>query len=391
MSVANTPLADNTFLLIREEPSWSTHGTAKTTVAVPYYGGNFGLRTEDPDRVQPHVDGDDETTFIVQDTRDVNGPMEVGLFPSLAKKLLDWAIYRAGSPKKGKSHETTIVYPGLFARRCYGVMVNTMSVEGSDGEDIRLTFDLIGHYEEILTGASIPAVGSFSFPGKTSMTFLNCRFLWSLDNLSTEIVPVGLESLSLQYNNNLTMGPHVEDRVNTYLDGCVEYVREGTREVSGNVVALVDRSDLPTLIQNKYNFSLKILAAHRDGKGTTVGGAGAVAGNNVTITVADSSVFTANDVVRFDTADQTKRSVATITSIPGGGVTIIVDTLDKNVASGDRVWDDAVEIKLASARVTSMDYDQTPGELVKVTINFKATAETAGSVLFAYKAKAYTP
>jgi hypothetical protein len=389
MSVATTPLADTTFLLIREEPSWSTHGTAKTTVAVPFYGGNFGLRTEDPDRVQPHVDGDDETTFIVQDTRDVTGPMEVGLFPSLAKKLLDWAVYRSGSPKKGKSHATTIVYPGLFARRAHGVMVNTMNIDGSDGEDIRLTFDMIGHYEEILTGASIPAVGSYSFPGKTSMTFLNARFLWSIDNLSTEIVPIGLDNLSIQYSNNLTIGPHVEDRVNTYKDGCVEYVREGTKEVSGSVVALVDRSDLPTMIQNKYQFSLKVLAAHRDGSGTTTTGTG-TAGNNVTINVTDSSVFTVGDVVRFDTADLTKRSVATITVIPNA-TSITVDTLDKDVASGDYVWDDAVEIKLASARVTSLDYDHTPGELVKVTVNFKATAETAGSVLLAYKAKAYTP
>jgi|GEM_PF-6291665 len=389
MSVATTPLADTTFLLIREEPSWSTHGTAFTTTAVPYYGGNFGLRPEDPDRTQPHVDGDDETTFIVQDTRDVTGPMEVGLFPSLAKRLLDWAVYRAGSPKKGKSHETTIVYPGLFARRCHGVMVNTMGVEGSDGEDIRLTFDLIGHYEELLTGASIPAVGSYSWPGKTSMTFLNCRFLWSLDDLSTEIVPVGLESLSLQYNNNLTIGPHIENRVTTHLDGCVEYVREGTREVSGNVVALVDRSDLPTMLQNKYNFSLKLLAAHRDGSGTTVT-APAVAGDNVNVSVTDSSVFDVNDVVRFDTAIAANRCVGTVTAKPDGA-TITIDTLDKNVASGDYVWDDAVEIKLASARVTSLDYDHTPGELVKITINFKATAETAGAILLAYKAKTYTP
>ncbi len=389
MSVATTPLADNTFLLIREEPSWSTHGTAKTTTAVPYYGGNFGLRTEDPDRTQPHVDGDDETTFIVQDTRDVTGPMEVGLFPSLTKRLLDWAVYRSGSPKKGKSHATTIVYPGLFARRCHGVMVNTMSLEGSDGEDVRMSMDLIGHYEEILTGASIPVIGSFSWPGKTSMTFLNCRFLWSIDDLSSEIVPVGLENFSIQYSNNLTIGPHVEDRVNTYLDGCVEYVREGTREVSGSVVALIDRADLPQMIQNKYNFSIKFLAAHRDGSGTTVS-APAVAGNNVNITVADSSVFDVTDVVRFDTADQTNRSVATITVIPDA-THITVDTLDKDVAASDRVWDDAVEVKLASARVTSLDYDHTPGELVKITVNFKATAETAGAILLAYKAKVYTP
>jgi len=296
MSVATTPLADTTFLLIREEPSWSEHGSAKTTVAVPYYGGNFGLRTEDPDRTQPHVDGDDETTFIVQDTRDVTGPMEVGLFPSLAKRLLDWAVYRAGSPKKGKSQETTIVYPGLFARRCYGAMVNTMSIEGSDGEDIRLSFDLIGHYEEILTGASIPAVGSYTFPGKTSMTFLNARFLWSIDNLATEIVPVGLDSLSIQYSNSLTIGPHIEDRVNTYLDGCVEYVREGTKEVSGSVVALVDRVDLPYMIQNKYKFSLKVLAAHRDGSSAVVTTGGS-AGDAVAIIVDDASEFAVREAL----------------------------------------------------------------------------------------------
>ena len=388
MSVATTPLSDNTFLLIREEPSWSTHGTAFNTTAIPYYGGNFGLRTEDPDRVQPHVDGDDETTFIVQDTRDVTGPLEVGLFPSLAKRLLDWAVYRAGSPKKGKSHETTIVYPGLFARRCYGVMVNTMGIEGSDGEDVRLTFDLIGHYEEILTGASIPAVASYSWPGKTSMTFLNARFLWSLDDLSTEIVPIGLENFSLQYSNALTIGPHIEDRVNTYLDGCVEYVREGTREVSGTVVALVDRSDLPYMIQNKYNFSLKLLLAHRDGNYSTVTGP-ASAGTPTVVNVVDGTQFTQGDVVRFDTANTANRSVGTISSILANALTI--DTLDKNVTTGDYVFDDAVEIKLASARVTSLDYDHTPGELVKITVNFKATAETAGAVLLAYKAKAYTP
>ena len=62
------------------------------------------------------MDGDDETTFVVQDTRDVTGPLEVGLFPSLAKRILDWAVLRTGSPKKGKSYTTKLVYPGLCVR-----------------------------------------------------------------------------------------------------------------------------------------------------------------------------------------------------------------------------------------------------------------------------------
>jgi len=386
MSVETTPLADNTFLLIRAEPTWAQWGTAKTTVAVPYYGGNFGLRPDDPDRIQPHVDGDDETTFVVQDTRDVTGPIEIGLFPSLAKRLLDWAVLRSGSPKKGKSYTTKLIYPGLFVRVCYGVMVNTMTIDFSDGDDVRLTLECQGQYETLLQGASIPVIGSYSFPGKTSITFLNSRFLWSLNNLVTEIVPVGLESGQITYSNNLVIGPHVEDRINTEKDGTIEYLREGQREVSGNVVALVDRVDLPLMTQNKYNFSLKLLCAHRDGTYSTVV-TGSVAGNLKTVIVADGTQFAQGDVVRFDTAVKANRCIGTITLVAVN--TLTIDVLDKDVATGDYVFNDAVEMEIASARVTSIDYSHEPGDLVKATINFRGLAETSGAILFAYKAKAY--
>lgn len=376
-------LSDQAFLVGRKETAWATY-SASSDLPHPIYDGAYGVGLNDPDREQPHVDGDLDGTYIVQDIRDLQGNMEVGVFPTLVRALFDWIFKRTAGA--AQSYTWDFVLNDMVALRHLGCMVNTATFNFQEGQDLRISMDVRGKYETLRT--PIPAVASFSFPQTTSMYFANCRFLLSIDDLATEIVPVGFESGTIQVNNQLQPGPHMENRVDVQKDATIDYLRAGKMQITGSYTVLLDRADYLLMQRSKLKGSLRLMMAHRGGDSLIVDTAGASAGTLVSVPVTASPVadFPAGTVVRFDTATAANTSVAEVSSSGTGPNQITVDVLDKDVVAGDYIFSQAAELYLPRILVTSITRASPKGQLVKCTINFKAAAES-GSSLVTYHAE----
>lgn len=385
-------LSDKLFLVLRKEATWATYDAGGSDLPTPFYNGNYGVNLRDPVRIQPHVDGSMVTRWGVQDVRDLEGPLEMGIYPDTVGKFLDWIWKRDSTSGDGESYSADLVKPGIEAYRDLGLKVGSAAINFADGGDIVFNLTLRGRYRSKIlpsgSPAALPAYSGYTFPAIHSFVFANLRFLVSLDAGASpalaEIVPVGVESGTINLNNNLVPGQHVEDLILAEKDGALEYLLSGGQDVDGSFVVLLDRDDFLDLKLAKDRISFRAMGTHRSASYTTVGVAGALAGSNVTVPVADSSDFTAGDVVMFHTADVTKRSVAVVTSVPTG-TSIVVAVLDKAVVSGDYVFNKAVEFHVPQAMVQEITEDKRPGGVVKVTFNWTTIAESNSTTLFSYK------
>ena len=269
-------------------------------------------------------------------------------------------------------------------------MAESIKVSGQNGGDIIVTTGLRGSYEGTAAAVSYP--GTFTIPATHSLLFKNCRFVISLDAGSAfgnRIVPVGLEAFEVTLMNNLKVGPAREDRVDTTKDGRCEFLDAGRRKVDLSYTAAFERLAYSTLQRARKFTQFKMVGAHPGYTAyATVDVAGAAAGSAVVVPVgADPTTdFAVGDVVMFDNAGGTnKPCVGTVTARATGPNTITIDVLDEAVASGDHVFNAAVELKTAPCRVSSSTPSKPFDDYVKVAV--AAQAFSGGADPFTYKAK----
>lgn len=361
------------------------------TDMIPVMDGDYSVGLDDPLREQPHVVGDPDSQFIVQDVRNLGGDLKVGLWPHLSRRTLDLGAKRTSSQMEPQSGRYT--YPGVETRIHKGLVADRIQVQGQNAGDISVTVGLMGAWEETEAENSYPS--TLVVPAIPSLTFKNCRFVISLDAgtaFSNRIIPVGLESFDITLNNSVKRGPSDEDRVNVYKDGKVQFFDAGRRKVELRYTAAFDRLAYSTLQRSRLRTQFKMMGAHPAWTTyLTATGTGA-AGSNVAIAMGTDPAgnFAVGDYVLFDgAAGSTKPCVGRITaldSVAPYGITI--ETLDEAVAVGDHVFNAAVELKTAPCLVSSSTPDKAFDDYVKVTVN--AQAFSGGADPFQYKARNMT-
>lgn len=375
------------YLTMDKETVWNDGGAATETLW-PVLDGDYSVGLDDPVREQPHVVGDQDSQFMVQDVRNLAGDLKMGAWPHLWKTVLDFGALRTAGEQE--SYTAQYSYPGVEARKHFGLKADRLVVSGQNGGDISFTLGLVGSYEK--TEAVVTYPGAFTIPAYNSLLFKNCRFVISLDAGSTfanRITPVGLESFEITLQNNIKRGPALEDRIDTYKDGRVEFLEPGRRKVDLRYTAAFDRIAYSTLQRSRLRTQLKMLAAHAGytSYGTVAVGA-VVAGSAKIVTLAadPSAYMSVGDVVMFDNAGGTNLPcIGTITAITPATPSITIDVMDEGAAIGDHVFAAGLEIKTAPCLVNSSTPDKPFDDYIKVTVNGQAFS--GGSDPFTYKCK----
>lgn len=382
---------NTTFLTLRTETDWSDGGAGGGEILIPMMDAEYGVELEDPVREQPHVVGDDSSFIAVQDVRNLQGPLKVGLWPHISATLLDWAIARTANDLSSKAGRYVI--PDLETRMHAGLKADGITIEGSSGGDITLSFDLRGRWEKAEGALAYP--GAFVIPDVASMLFKNMRFIISLDaedSFANPITPVGLERFTLTLRNNLKMGPAGENRIDLEEDGAIEYLTAGRVALECSFTALFDRTAYGTLQRSRKFAQFKAMganAAYSDYLEVDVGG---LAGDDVVIeTVEDPALlgYAVNDVVMFDGAGGEPPCVGTITAISSvGPFSITIDTLDEDVEIGDHVFQAGVEFKTSALRVGRTPITKTFDDLLKVEVQGQAFSGGADPLTYKIANKA---
>lgn len=390
-----------TYLELQLETAWTDGGNG-TPIFMPVLDGEYGVNLDDPLREQPHVVGDADSQFIVQDMRNLLGDLKTGLWPHLALTQFDIGAKRTSSQME--SYAAYFTYPGIETRLHKGLQAERIVVAGQNGGDITVTTGLRGGWEETYssgirtypgTGGAAPDHVAYVIPSWPSLLFKNCRFVISLDAgtaFGNRIIPVGLESFEITLNNSLKTGPALEDRVNVYKDGRIEFLDAGRRKLDIRYTAAFDRLAYSTLQRSRLLTQFKMMGAHPSYSpyltATGVGAAGSAVAiaMDVDPNVTGNPIFAVNDYVMFDgAAGGTKPCVGKITavdSVAPYGITI--DVLDEAVAIGDHVFNAAVELKTAPCRANTV-VNKAFDDYVKVDVTGQAFS--GGSDPFAYKAK----
>lgn len=375
------------FLVMDKETAWNDGGAGSPELW-PVLDGDYSVGLDDPVREQPHVVGDQDSQFMVQDVRNLGGDLKIGAWPHLWKRVLDFGAKRTSGVQESYAGQYT--YPGIEARKHFGLTADRLAVSGQNGGDIMFTLGLIGSYEE--TAAAVTYPGTLTVPSYSSLLFKNCRFVISLDAgsaFANRITPVGLESFEVTLQNSVKRGPAIEDRINAYKDGMVEFLEPGRRKVDLRYTAAFDRIAYSTLQRNRLRTQFKMVGAHQ-GYTTygTVASAAVAAGSNKIVTLAaDPSAWLAvGDYVYFDNADGSNLPcVGIISAITPATPSITITTLDEDVEVGDHVFAAGIEIKTAPCLVQSSTPDKPFDDYIKVTVNGQAFS--GGSDPFTYKAK----
>ena len=375
-----------------------TGGTAADTLdaylaphneLVPVLDGEYGVGLEDPVREQPHVVGDQDTFYAVQDRRNLSGPLKTGVWPHQVRRILDLALARSS----GETNSATIkdAIPSIETRVHAGMKVDSLTIEGSSEQDVTLSLDLKGRHEE--TEAVLTYPGSYTVPEIPSLTFKNCRFVISLnagegDDFNNRISPVGLSSFSLSYRNALKEGPPVEDRIDTEKDGRPEYLTAGRKMLEIRYTASFDRQAYMTLKRQKLLSQFKLVAAHPNYSTYGEVATNASAGSAVTVTLlADPSAWlTVGDYVLFDNyMGLSLPCVGRVTAINAGGPDITIATLDEAVKDGDHVFNAAFELRTGPIRVSTMPIQRNFDDTLLVEV--RGQIFTGGAAPLTYKAR----
>ena len=390
-----------TYLELQQETVWTDGGNG-TPIFIPVLDGDYGVNLDDPLREQQHVVGDPDSQFIVQDIRNLLGDLKMGLWPHLALTQFDIGAKRTSGQME--SYAAFFTYPDIETRHHKGLQAERIQVSGQNGGDIMVTLGLSGGWEETYTsgirtypgtGGAAPDHAAYVIPAIPSLLFKNCRFVISLDAGSTfanRIVPVGLESFEVTLNNNLKHGPAIEDRVNLYKDGRVEFFDAGRRKVDLRYTAAFDRLAYSTLQRSRLLTQFKMMGAHPNYStyGTVAAGP-YPAGSAVVITLGTDPTawLSVNDYVMFDNAGlgTSKPCVGKVTAITPATPSITVDVTDEIVNTGDHVFNAAVELKTTACRANTV-VEKNFDDYVKVTVTGQAFS--GGADPFAYKAKNLT-
>lgn len=388
MAYINT---NRTFVEMKDETAWGDEGAAGNPALIPIMDAEYSMALDDPIREQQHVQGNLDAFYTVQDRRNLAGSMKVGVWPHLTKRLLDLATVRTSDELDSVTLRDDI--PSIEARVHAGVKVNGLSIEGGSEGDLSLTFDLMGRHESTETNLTYP--GSYGIPEIPSMTFKNCRFVISLnagcdDGFSNQISPVGLSNFSLNYQNNLKVGPPVENRIDLEQDGVIEYLTAGRSNMDVRFTATFDRQEYMTLQRQRLYAQFMLLGAHPSWPNyATVDAAGATAGTSVAVPVtADPTTdFAVGDVVLFDNYGGTNLPcVGTVTAVSATDITI--DTLDQDVVSGDHIFNAAIEIRTAPIRVSATSIQRNFDDTLMVEV--AGQIHSGGAAPLTYKVKDMT-
>ncbi len=398
----NPILSNRLYLDAVAETVWGDGGVGAATL-IPIKEGDYSVGLDDPSREQEHIVGDPDAQYMVHASRRLAGTLKVGLFPHIWGTLMAWALDRDVNNEVA-SKTMRLTYPGIETTEHLGMKVDRLTIEGSSEGDVDASMDLIGWYERphaggILTypgaGGADPDHAAYVIPEIPSLQFLNCAFVASFDSggsgaFTNPIRPKGLQSFSINYENNLKSGPPVENRFDTKKDAAIEFLIAGRKRLTFRYVVVLDRQEIQTLQRNRLYTQLKIVGAHPSYTAyRTVTTSPSVAGSAVSVVLdADPTPdFAVGDYVFFDNNGGTNLpSVGKITaldSIAPFGVTI--EVLDSDVAVGDHMFNAGFELKTAPAIVPSSPKSKAFGEFVTAEIN--GDVFSGGDPLLSYKAK----
>lgn len=381
--------SNRTFCQIQKETAWGDGGSG-TVYFLPILDGDYTIALDDPLREQQHIVGDQDAQYMVQDVRNLAGDIKMGMWPHLWKTLLDLCTVRTA----GEVDSFTAKYnlTGFEALVHKGLRVNQLTLEGSNGGDVMMTMGCIGSHEE--TASTLTYPGSYTIPEIFSLLYKNLRFVISLDagtTFANRINPVGLENFAITISNNLKVGPALEDRINAYKDGRIEFLTTGRFKVDLRYTAAFDRAAYSKLQRDRLRTQFKAVGAHPHAtQYLTVSTGGAAAGTSVAVPTDEDPAlkgFAVNDIVFFDNAGgANKPSVAKVTaldSVTPFGIT--VDVLDEAAAAGDHIFNSALELKTAPAICSATQIDKPFDDFVKVSVT--AQIFSGGPAPLTYKAQ----
>lgn len=360
---------NRTYVQLSDETAWGDEGAGGNTDLIPVMDGDYNVALEDPIREQPHVQGNQNSYYPVQDIRNLRGPFRVGLWPHNWNRLLDWATtLTAGETSSKAAH---YVVPGVETRLHAGLKVDTLTMEGTEGGDVTMSLDLIGSHENTDSEPSYP--GALTIPDIPSLLFKNCRFVISLDageSFGNRILPTGLNQFTITLNNNHKIGPATENRIDGYLDGIPEFITAGRQQAECRFTAAFDRADYGVLQRDRLYAQFKLVGAHPSYTTYfTVDAAGATAGSTVTVpTTADpTGVINIGDYVLFDNYGGTNLPcVGDVTAVGVNDITI--GTLDEDVVAGDHIFLAGFEIATEKMLVSTTNIQKPFDDFLRVEI-----------------------
>jgi len=389
MTTVNPILTDRLFLDSGAEAAWCDGGSSHALI--PMKDGDYTVGLDKPSRDQQHVVGDANATYNVTTRRDLKGGLKVGLFPHIWETLFAYAMDRDSNNEVG-SRTFRRTFPGLQTVEHLGVKVNSLTVEGSKDNDVDMTLDLVGCWEQPRGGGVLSYPGSYVIPNYPSLVFANTRVIAclasSLAAAGTRIAPANVESYSITLQNNLKMGPPVEDRFTKNKDKRISYLQTGRQNLSAKMVASFDRTEYLTLDQDDLYFWFKIIGAHPSYSTYAEVTADAAAGSAVSVAVDDSSIFAVGDPVYFDAFGGTTLPCVGVISAIADSTHITITTLDEAVKDGDHVFAAGFELKTAVMRSPSMPKSTPYGDFVTVELN--GDAFSGGANLLSRKTKNLT-
>lgn len=342
--------SSRTFLVMQDESEWAGAPTGEPWL-VPMQDGDYGVWLSDPVREQQHVFGDPNSQIMVQDQRDLKGPIKFGLWHHIGKRMLDWITAR-DADGESQSKLCSLNIPGYEARLHRGCRVESAEIAGSQGGDISISTQVTGRHEE---GDTTADLADYDLPTFPSATFKNCRFVISLNAgedpaaFPNAIRPSGLSAFSLKLTNGLKMGPPLEDRANVVEDGVIEYLTAGRTNLTADFTARFSTTDFSLLQRNRRKARLRVMGANPAYPDyLTVEGGPWAAGASVTISVGEAPTaknFNVGDYVFFDGGgpEGTTPCVGLIEAVDDILFTITIETLDYVVTTGDHVFNAAYQ------------------------------------------------
>ncbi len=362
-------------ILTREQAdAWSEFDPGAPPVGVPLVGGDYGVAQTDPFREQDFTVGDANATFLEQDERQLRGALKTPLFPAAAKTILDWALLRTNGELD--SCTGTLVSPGVETIRHFGLKVDKIRLEAAVRGDLVASLDLIGRHERKIA----PAPARPAMPAVNGYTFAATRFLLSLDGGSTEIEPVSVEAFHLEQANKLDVGPPREDRADPERSGSASYLFAGKPDVSGSITALWDRAAYGDMARGKLPGSFRAVLAHKSGASTAVAAGGASAGTAVSVPVTSSTAFGVGEVVRFESSAGVLKCAGKVVA-KADATHVSIASLEKNLVEGDLVYGKALSLHVPRLLVDGCPKRRARSQLVRVTLNFRAFAESNQALL----------
>lgn len=345
------------YAIIRRELAWGEYDDAGDDVYIPFWDDGAQVRPKNAWISQLHTTGVRGDTHRAQTGRDVAGTLTVGVWPELARFILDLATVVDASTGDLDSFSLTVVDPEIETIRYHGLRVNSLGIRVSEGEPtLLLNMDLIGKWAKKLTGGDIPALPSY--PADIS---------YILQHGALMLAPAGtytnretFSSVEITLENNLKPGRHVRDP-DANLNKTIASLRTGTQRVRGTVELEHESSSITDALLNVSEGALELLFSHPTGAVLTVGAAGAAAGSAVAIPVTSNPTglldAAAEEHIFCETAasDPNKRSVAKVTAVGAGPNTVTVAVLDRALVDGDKLYGKAMRVRLTGLTVEGAD------------------------------------